>query len=245
MSRNIDLFVEHMCPEGAVHVPYRVAVRVCKRLQIDYAEAVVDFEFGHRMAVPVIQGVVIAEEYYDEVMEQVAKDEAERTRKEDEKRRKKALGTWRKLLMGMRIAKRIREEYGEIGEGVEVFGHNRDKFPGKVGGVPGDVKPAGEGAEDMAGGFLPEGYEEDREDDEEAGRTSSFFPVVDEDDEGDGSLLVQDDRLAEELKEEPGAAGEKEEEDSVAEVEPAMAAPEEKRMATRSSSRRKARRGGG
>ncbi|SPN99880.1 related to excision repair protein RAD4 [Cephalotrichum gorgonifer] len=195
---NIDLFVEHMCPEGAVHIPYRGAVRVCKRLKVDYAEAVIDFEFGHRMAVPVIQGVVIPDEYYERVMEELQKDEVERARKEDEKRRKAALGMWRKLLMGMRIARRIREEYGEIGEGVEVFGHFKDNFPDRAGetsgGGPGDVEDA-----DMAGGFLPAGYEDEMEDDDAAGTgmggtTSGFFPVVDEDDEGDDSLLVQDDR---------------------------------------------------
>ena len=85
MLRNIDLFAEHMCPEGAIHVPYKGAIRVAKRMQIDYAEAVVDFEFGHRMAVPVIQGVVIAEEHYEKLMEELEKDEAERKRKEDEK----------------------------------------------------------------------------------------------------------------------------------------------------------------
>ncbi|KAK0744975.1 hypothetical protein B0T21DRAFT_95887 [Apiosordaria backusii] len=78
---NIDLFVPTMCPEGAVHIPYRGAMRVAKRLGVDYAEAVVDFEFGHRMAVPVIQGVVVAEEYYDRMMEELEKDEMERKRK--------------------------------------------------------------------------------------------------------------------------------------------------------------------
>lgn len=239
MSRNIDLFVEHMCPEGAVHIPYRGAVRVCKRLQVDYAEAVIDFEFGHRMAVPVIQGVVIAEEYYDQVMEEIAKDEVERTRKEDEKRRKKSLGMWRKLLMGMRIAKRIREEYGEIEEGVEVFGHFRDNFSGKVGGRPDDGKPAGEDP-GMAGGFLPEGYEEEEEDGGDAGRTSSFFPVVDEDEEGDDSLLVHDDRVAREPKE-GGSSEPVEEVQAIPKVESGVHAEERSehpRRATRNSRRR-------
>ncbi|EHK17918.1 uncharacterized protein TRIVIDRAFT_194426 [Trichoderma virens Gv29-8] len=152
---NIDLFAEHMCPEGAVHVPFRGVVKVCKRLGIDYAEAVVDFEFGHRMAVPVIQGVVIAQEHHDKVMVELEKDEAERVRKEDEKRRKAALGKWRKFLMGMRIVERIRQEYGEIDESVSVFGHSR-------GGAQVSEAPKVHG-EEMAGGFLPEGYEEDGE----------------------------------------------------------------------------------
>lgn len=176
---NIDLFVEHMCPKGAVHVPYRGTVRVCKRLEIDYAEAVVDFEFGHRMAVPVIQGVVIAEEYHDRVMEELAKDEAERNRKEDEKRRKAALAMWRKFLMGMRIMERIRQDYGDTKGDIEVFGHDQ-----------GPTNNNADEDEDMAGGFLPEGYESEGE--KEAHQVSGFFPVVDEDDDdGEDTLQVE------------------------------------------------------
>ncbi|KAK7429870.1 hypothetical protein QQZ08_003489 [Neonectria magnoliae] len=183
---NIDLFAKHMCPEGAVHVPYRGTMRVCKKLQIDYAEAVVDFEFGHRIAVPVIQGVVIAEENYDMLMEELEKAEAERTRKEDEKRRKAALAQWRRFLMGMRIAEKIRQEYGEIDDQISVFGHSRDAL---------HVHPQLEDHnEDMAGGFLPEGYEEagEEEVEEPAHHASSFFPAVDEDDDGDDGLLMEE-----------------------------------------------------
>ncbi|KAI0022124.1 Rad4-domain-containing protein [Xylariomycetidae sp. FL0641] len=193
---NIDMFAEHMCPEGAVHVPYRGCVRVCKRLNIDYAEAVVGFEFGHRMAVPVIQGVVIAMENYERVVEELEKDEAERARKEDEKRRKAALNMWRRLLMGMRIADRIRQDYGSLDESVEVFGH--DKGEGQ------DLNEMQQKDEDMAGGFLPEGYEEeemsggfvpdgheDNDAKEQPRHTSAFFSAAnhggddDEDEEVD------------------------------------------------------------
>lgn len=189
---NIDLFVEHMLPEGAAHVPYRGSVRVCKRLEIDFAEAVVDFEFGHRMAVPVIQGVVIAEEHYDKVMEELARDEAEKKRKEDEKRRKVVLATWRRLLMGMRIRERIQKEYGDVQDSYDVFGHSKDQQD-----LPADRLGDGE---DMGGGFLPEGYEEQELDDGDGGaqeKSSFFVPAVngDEDDDdadGDDGLVVED-----------------------------------------------------
>ncbi|KAI0890287.1 Rad4-domain-containing protein [Annulohypoxylon maeteangense] len=183
---NIDMFVEHMCPEGAVHVPYRGVVRVCKRLEVDYAEAVVGFEFGHRMAVPVIQGVVIAEETYERVMEELEKDEAERARKEDEKRRKEVLAMWRKFLMGLRIADRFKQDYGHLDESVEVFGHDT--------GTDKDFEAMRQRDEDMAGGFLPEGYEEEettkvKENKENSRQTSGFFPVAndEEDDSDDGN----------------------------------------------------------
>jgi len=189
---NIDLFVEHMCPKGAVHVPYRGALRVAKRLGIDYAEAVVDFEFGHRMAVPVIQGVVIAEEHYERVMEELARDEAERKRKEDEKRRKAALSMWRRFIMGMRIVQRIRQEYGDVGEDVDVFGRDDTKSRGLGQAAEHNAGTAED--EEMAGGFLPEGCEEEEDDDggHRAYQRSGFFPVGgDEDDDDDGGDALE------------------------------------------------------
>lgn len=194
---NIDLFVEHMLPEGAAHVPYRSAIRVCRRLEIDFAEAVVDFEFGHRMAVPVIQGVVIPEEHYDRVMEEVAKEEAEKARKEDEKRRKVVLGAWRKLLMGMRIAERVRREYGHLKDSFQAFGHSRNDGQDVPTGEAGAVDD-----EDMAGGFLPDGFEneegeaEAEEEDRGGFHKSSFFPAIEDEEDGgderDARLVIED-----------------------------------------------------
>ncbi|CAK7562371.1 MAG: hypothetical protein SEPTF4163_000213 [Sporothrix epigloea] len=195
---NIDLFAEHMCPKGAVHVPYRGAMRVCKKMQIDFAEAVVDFEFGNRMAVPVVQGVVIAEEHYDAVMEAVAKDEAERARKADEKRRTAVMGMWRKMLMGLRIVERIKQDYGTVQEDERVFGRHSDR--GVVNLDAEDEAAASSTTAphddvDTAGGFLPEGFEYEDEDNGARKPTSSaFFPVDDEDDESDidgGGFIVE------------------------------------------------------
>ncbi|KAI1341586.1 Rad4-domain-containing protein [Xylariaceae sp. FL0016] len=188
---NIDMFAEHMCPEGAIHVPYRGAVRVCKRLEIDYAEAVVGFEFGHRMAVPVIHGVVIAEENYEHMIEELEKDEAERARKEDEKRRKAALNTWRRFLFGLRIADRIKKDYGDLDDSVNVFGHDN----GEQEGEELYAKEMREHDEEMAGGFLPEGYEEEEPGEkprEEPRQMSGFFPSIDDEDgEGEDPFEVE------------------------------------------------------
>lgn len=179
---NIDLFAAHMCPAGAVHVPFRGAVKICKKMGIDYAEAVVDFEFGNRMAVPVIQGVVIAAEFHDDVMTELQKAEDERIRKEDEKRRKTALGKWRKFIMGLRIVERIRIDYGHI-EDVTVFAGSKTAAPEKKVQVH---------DEDMAGGFLPEGFEEEEEEEDvPVHKTAGFFPVVDEDDDGEDDLIME------------------------------------------------------
>lgn len=183
---NIDLYVDSMLPEGAVHIPYRGTVKICKRLEIDYAEAVTGFEFGHRMAVPVVTGVVVAEEHYDAVLDEWQKDEAERVRKEDEKRKKAAIDMWRKMLMGLRIVVRIREEYGEhADENPDVLNPwSNQKAKDDDAKVEAQKRIMDERDEEMAGGFLPEGFDAEAPDDH---RRDPFFPVAIEDGDGEDS----------------------------------------------------------
>ncbi|KAE8451739.1 hypothetical protein EG329_003196 [Mollisiaceae sp. DMI_Dod_QoI] len=189
---NIDLYVDSMLPQGAVHLPMRGTVKICKRLGIDYAEAVTGFEFGHRMAVPIISGVVVAEEHYDSVMEEWHKDEADRVRKEDEKKRKAVLGMWRKMLMGLRIIERVKGEYGNVAGDADVLNPFANKRQRKE-AVEAEAQKRimDQHDEEMGGGFLPEGF--DVEELEE--RRPSFFPVAhesdEEEEEGGGGFVVE------------------------------------------------------
>ncbi|PQE26857.1 xeroderma pigmentosum group C-complementing protein [Rutstroemia sp. NJR-2017a BVV2] len=194
---NMDVYVPSMVPEGAVHIPRRGTMKICKRLGIDYAEAVTGFEFGARMAIPIITGVVVAEEHLEAVMEEWEKDEAERVRKEDEKRTKAAVGMWRKMLMGLRILERMREEYGnDAGDEVDLMNPWTNNNKGKQKEGEGDLEEEAarmqQQDEDMAGGFFPEGHEEEEPD---AHHSTSFFPVVAQDEHGDedgGGFIVED-----------------------------------------------------
>ncbi|EED20747.1 Rad4 family protein [Talaromyces stipitatus ATCC 10500] len=113
---NIDCFVPTMVPRGAIHIPWGGTVRICKKLGIDYAEAVTGFEFGSKMAVPVIEGVVVAEENADLVRDAWRADQEVRREKERLAHEKRILQTWRKFVMGLRIMERVRAEYGEDGD---------------------------------------------------------------------------------------------------------------------------------
>ena len=166
---NMDCFVPSMVPKGAVHIPLRSTMKICKRLGIDYAEAVTGFEFGNKRAVPVIMGVVVAAEHENLVIDEWEKDENERKIKEEGKREKIALGMWRKLLMGLRIVERVREEYGaEEGDHIreEVNPFTNKKKQGLDGeddqgddGVVQNAESEGVG-EEAAGGFMVEEEEE-------------------------------------------------------------------------------------
>ncbi|KAH7411187.1 putative DNA repair protein rhp42 [Cadophora sp. MPI-SDFR-AT-0126] len=179
---NIDLYVDSMLPAGAVHIPARGTVKICKRLGIDYAEAVIGFEFGHRMAVPVINGVVVAEEHYDTMMDEWHKDEAERVRKEDEKARKLVLHTWRKMLMGLRIVERVNEEFGAADANVDALNPWISKKKKTADDIDAEAQKRimDQNDEEMAGGFLPEGFDVEEPDDH---HREAFFPVAHEEDD--------------------------------------------------------------
>ncbi|EGE08785.1 Rad4 family protein [Trichophyton equinum CBS 127.97] len=169
---NIDCFVPSMIPRGAAHVPYPGTVRVCKKLGIDYAEAVTGFEFGSKMAVPIIEGVVVAAENENLLKDAWMADEQEKRRKEKLKHDKLILATWRKFIMGLRINDRLREEYGGMGE---TESHN--PFASRVEPDP-EPHQAMEGdsqSQDTGGGFL--------------------VPGADDDMHEEGGFLVEDDKL--------------------------------------------------
>ncbi|KAI9374042.1 Rad4 transglutaminase-like domain-containing protein [Aspergillus egyptiacus] len=179
---NIDCFVPRMVPEGAVHIPWSGTARICKKLGIDYAEAVTGFEFGSQMAVPVIEGVVVAVENKDLVMDAWRADNEEKQRKEKRKAEAKILQTWRKFLFGMRIAQRFREEYADDEDHHLPDAHNpfasRKAPPAQIPVNAGERPPAG--------------LEDEEEEEEGVDRGGGFLLGGDDDDDDDhGDLIVE------------------------------------------------------
>ncbi|KAJ5123953.1 Rad4 beta-hairpin domain 1 [Penicillium bovifimosum] len=166
---NIDCFVPSMVPAGAAHVPLSGTVRICKKLGIDYAEAVTGFEFGSKMAVPVIQGVVVAEENEGLLRDAWRVEAAEKRKKEELKAEKRILQTWRKFLFGLRIMERVRDEYGGSDPEGDREREEHNPFALKKGKKEVDVGEDEDGhdqeeeynAIDHGGGFLLPGEEGD------------------------------------------------------------------------------------
>ncbi|KAJ5822606.1 Rad4 beta-hairpin domain 1 [Penicillium robsamsonii] len=171
---NIDCFVPSMVPAGAAHVPLPGTVRVCKKLGIDYAEAVTGFEFGSKMAVPVIQGVVVAAENEGLLRDAWKVEAAEKRKREELKAEKKILQTWRKFLFGLRIMERVRDEYGggDPDADRERDSHNPFAVQKKKreeeldDGADEDMpdRESSYNAFDHGGGFLLPGHEDDADD---------------------------------------------------------------------------------
>lgn len=199
---NIDCFVPSMVPRGAVHIPWSGTVRVCKKLGVDYAEAVTGFEFGSKMAVPVIEGVVVAEENEGLVTDAWMAEEAEKRKREQLKAEKRILQTWRKFLFGLRIAERVREEYGGAMDYAEdeVNPFAKQIRPGDRERLEETVHEDEEDPADRGGGFLLPG--EDGGDDgglvverqEQESRPRSESQAIEiSDSEGEGEAYDGDD----------------------------------------------------
>ncbi|TGZ82600.1 Rad4-domain-containing protein [Ascodesmis nigricans] len=160
---NIDAYVPSLIPQGAVHIRLPRLAPLARKLGIDYADAVIGFEFKQQRAVPCIDGIVVAEEFEDVLREAWTEAEEVRRRKEEGKRREEAVRRWGRFVRGLRVLRRVRgmEMWGGGGGG-EREGAN--PFAGKetmllAGGLPKNAEDLErEGDEDggvrLEGGFL-------------------------------------------------------------------------------------------
>ena len=187
---NMDVYVPTMVPKGAVHLPLKGSAKLCRKLEIDYAEACTGFEFGKQRAVPVLTGVVVAEEHEILVRDAWREEQKEIKRKEDTKRTGVSLHWWRKMVMGLRIVERMRTEYADSGGGGEEVNPfvNKAKREGRA------AASTAAGAEmdvddDMGGGgFFPPGHDEE----EVPQRSGAKREVEEQHEELGGGFLVSD-----------------------------------------------------
>ncbi|KAG1860121.1 hypothetical protein DFJ58DRAFT_779513 [Suillus subalutaceus] len=108
---NIDLYVPSMLPEGSIHIPFKGVAKVAKRLGFDYAEAVTGFEFRNRRAIPIIEGIVVAEENEAIIVEAYLEAENDAEEKARAKRLDQVHKRWIRLVQGLRIRDRLQKQY--------------------------------------------------------------------------------------------------------------------------------------
>ncbi|KAL3450055.1 hypothetical protein BJX65DRAFT_271276 [Aspergillus insuetus] len=186
---NLDVYVPSMVPPGGVHIPHVEAARAARTLGIDYADAVTGFNFKGRHGTAVLNGVVVASEYKEAVVEVIRCFEAEMLQDEQEQRAVEVLRLWKHFLLKLRIAERVK------GYAVEGAADEEDS----AGIEQSDV-------EEMGGGFLPDSDEEMANPPERMGLNSAHIPADemgggflpesdDDDDDGGGSTIDDPDRL--------------------------------------------------
>ncbi|KAF8940060.1 hypothetical protein BGZ58_007877 [Dissophora ornata] len=108
-----DIFTPEMVPIGGTHLKGRSIAQVARLLGVDYAEAVIGFEFQSRRSIPVIQGIIVPTESAELVMD--AYQEVMHQRDQEVYKRKKVevLKRWRKMIKGVLMRSRLMDEYGD------------------------------------------------------------------------------------------------------------------------------------
>eukprot|EP00795_Rhopilema_esculentum_P002440 gene2441-18094_t len=108
---NVELFQPSMLPPGGVHVPIQGIHKTARKLGIDAAPAMMGWDFHGGCAHPIIEGVVVAAEFEEKLLDAWQKDEDERERKLKEKKEKKIIERWKLLVKGLNVRERIRKKY--------------------------------------------------------------------------------------------------------------------------------------
>ncbi|XP_057296915.1 DNA repair protein complementing XP-C cells homolog isoform X2 [Hydractinia symbiolongicarpus] len=108
---NVELFKPSMLPAGAVHLPMSNMQKIARKLNVDYAPAMMGWDFHGGFCHPVIEGVVVAKEFEDKLLDAWRRDEEESRQKEKEKREKAVYERWKRLIKGLLILHKLKNKY--------------------------------------------------------------------------------------------------------------------------------------
>jgi xeroderma pigmentosum group C-complementing protein len=103
-----------MVPAGAAHI-IRPSISLAAQFAgIDYADAVTGFDFVRNKASARVNGIIVAQENVEGLLE-VWEGMMERVRGEEERRRVHGvMERWRRFLVGMGIRRRLEETHGKV-----------------------------------------------------------------------------------------------------------------------------------
>ncbi|XP_056642265.1 DNA repair protein complementing XP-C cells homolog [Diorhabda sublineata] len=130
---NVELFKPCMLPKKTVHLKLPGLNKICKRMNIDCATAIVGFDFHGGWSHPVYDGFVVCEEYADTLVAAWDMEQQEIEKKENEKIEKRVYTNWKKLIKGLLIRERLKARYDFGGE---TSGKGKQKSKSKKGSKP-------------------------------------------------------------------------------------------------------------
>jgi xeroderma pigmentosum group C-complementing protein len=113
---NVELFKPCMLPIGTVHLQLPGLNKVCKKLNIDCASAVVGFDTHGGFPHAVYDGYIVCKEFEEKVIDAWNREQEEIERKEQEKMEKRVYGNWKKLIKGLFIRERLMLKYNFEGK---------------------------------------------------------------------------------------------------------------------------------
>ncbi|XP_028799917.1 DNA repair protein RAD4-like [Neltuma alba] len=107
----VEVWSEKCLPPGTVHLRFPKAFAVAKKLEIDYAPAMVGFEFKNGRSHPVFDGIVVCAEFKDVLLEAHAEEEERRRAEEKKRDETRALSRWYQLLSSIVTRQRLNNRY--------------------------------------------------------------------------------------------------------------------------------------
>ncbi|CAG2116442.1 unnamed protein product, partial [Medioppia subpectinata] len=118
---NVDLYQPSMLPKGCVHIQLPGLLRVANKLNIDCAPAIVAFDnnCGGFGAHPVMDGYIVCEEYKQTLLEAWDEEQENIRKREIEKKEKRVLDNWKKLIKGLLIRENLKKKYSNREENSE------------------------------------------------------------------------------------------------------------------------------
>ncbi|GAB2211080.1 hypothetical protein Drorol1_Dr00016371 [Drosera rotundifolia] len=122
----VDVWSEKCLPPGTVHLRLPRLVRVAKRLGIDFAPAMVGFEFRNGRSFPVYEGLVICSEFKEAILEAYAEEESRREEEEKKRAERATISRWYQLLSSMMTRQKLNDSYGASSQ-TTAFGSPKSK----------------------------------------------------------------------------------------------------------------------
>ncbi|KAK3121748.1 hypothetical protein QOZ80_8BG0660270 [Eleusine coracana subsp. coracana] len=107
----VDVWSEKCLPPGTVHLRLPRLFHVAKRLGIDYAPAMVGFDYRSGRCLPVFDGIVVCTEFKNAILEAYAEEDEQRQEYEKKQQEAQALARWYQLLCSIVTRQRLKETY--------------------------------------------------------------------------------------------------------------------------------------
>lgn len=108
----VDVWSEKCLPPGTAHLRLPRVYLAAKRLGIDYAPAMVGFEFRKGGSTPIFDGIVVCTEFKDSIMEAYVEEEEKRRAEEKKRNEAQAISRWYQLLSSIVTRQRLNHRYG-------------------------------------------------------------------------------------------------------------------------------------
>ncbi|KAI7862802.1 hypothetical protein BDF14DRAFT_1850765 [Spinellus fusiger] len=109
----VYLFTPTMLPEGASYIPNINTKKIATEMGIDFAPAVVGYEFIKKNYTPTVNGIVVPKENESVILSALKEYEERLSLEKAKALKEKAYEQWNKLIRSILIESRINDEYGK------------------------------------------------------------------------------------------------------------------------------------